>query len=448
MVIVQNSIKILDTVLGEQIVDTKSIYRAISFCVFAEIDGKYIVYNTLTGEIAELDGSERSVLEQPSVIPSEVFEELIKKWYLVPTDHDDIRLADEISSFAKMFEKHDGIKEYTIFTTTDCNARCFYCYEAGCAKVSMSRETAVAVADYIIANAPSDRVVHISWFGGEPLCNTEVMDIISDTLCNSGIRFTSQITSNGYLFDAEKIEKAVQKWKTTVVQVTLDGTESVYNSTKAYVSSCENPYITVTGNIEKLLKRNIKVVVRLNFGGHNKDDIYSLVDWLAERYVGCDGLSVYPRLVNKYEKGKMKKDDDISLSEKLIELENYCEEKKLFLSHKPIKSAIKINSCLADSDSAITILPDGNIGKCEHCLDDGYIGNIHCGITDGKMADSFKEKANNEDICNGCSMYPICIRLKKCPDVGEDICNEEFRMIEKRHLARRVKFTYKKLQES
>lgn len=445
MVVVRKNIDAWDILLGAQEIENNKLYRAISFCFFTEKDGKHIVYNTLTGEIAELDENERALLNESSVKPSEAAEELIKRWYLVPMEHDDIELCDEFISFAKAFEKRDGIKGYTIFTTTDCNARCFYCYELGCKKLTMDEKTAADVAEYIIANAPSNKKVDISWFGGEPLCNSAVIDIISEALEKAGIEFAAHITSNGYLFDEATACKAAKKWNIKAAQITLDGTEKVYNDTKAYIYNDDNAFKTVTDNIEELLKNGIKVSIRVNMGAHNKEDLFSLVDWVSERYKEYDNITMYPRVIMEYDEHKAR---NIIDAKDVLALEEYCKEKKLLSAPKFIKVGIKSNFCMADTDNGITVLPDGRIGKCEHCIEKDSIGDIYNGITDIQLAESFKKKLNSKELCKGCALYPVCIRLEKCPDVAAWACDDAFLMVENAHMTRNLKYTYKKLKES
>lgn len=49
------------------------------------------------------------------------------------------------------------------------------------------------------------------------------------------------------------------------IQVTLDGTEGVYNAVKRYVDAGEkSPYQVVLANIRGLLDAGVRVIVRLN----------------------------------------------------------------------------------------------------------------------------------------------------------------------------------------
>ena len=67
--------------------------------------------------------------------------------------------------------------------TNQCNLSCKYCYEFGEDRVAnpegkpqfMSDETARAAVDYLLANSPGRRAVHLTFFGGETLLNFKVV---------------------------------------------------------------------------------------------------------------------------------------------------------------------------------------------------------------------------------------------------------------------------------
>ena len=95
-------------------------------------------------------------------------------------------------------------KKFRVLTTTCCNARCPYCYEAGVKAVTMSAETAEAIADFILMQSQRVKTVEIEWFGGEPLLNTQAIDIICSCIMErkpSELKFESSMVSNGYLIN-------------------------------------------------------------------------------------------------------------------------------------------------------------------------------------------------------------------------------------------------------
>lgn len=445
---IKETIKSVATFLSTQDVFPEKQYRRISFCFIEDIDGTAVAYNSLTGEMVELNERELAVLQEDVVIPSDGTRELIEKWFLVPTDHNDIQLCDELRDMVSLFKKENGIHSYTIFTTMDCNARCFYCYEMGRPRIPMSEEVAEKTAEFIKKNS-NGKAVRLAWFGGEPLCNIKVIDIITERLREAGVEFKSVFTSNGSLFEQDVVDKAVEKWNIKNVQITLDGTEDVYNRAKAYMNSKgKNPFVIVTDNIERLLKKGVSVVIRMNMGTHNKDDLFNLVDWTDQRYKGYDNLSMYPHLLFDTDfSTPLDNDVQLSFAKDLLSLEKYCMDKDR-LSVRDLFNKIRVSKCMADSSTTVTITPQGYLGKCEHFSEDEFVGTLDSGITDLQKVADFKEKVNSPELCQGCHVYPLCVELKKCPDKGRYVCSAAKRYIQDVHTRLRVVNYYKKLKES
>ena len=445
---VRNAIDTAKTFLSTQEVISDKLYRCISFCFIEDIEGEHVAYNTLTGEIVELEECEYQALCCDSVMPSESNKALIEKWFLVPIDNDDIQLCDGLRDIVSVFKKEKGISSYTIFTTMDCNARCFYCYEMGRPRAYMSEDVALKTAEFIKNNCKG-KPVRLAWFGGEPLCNIKVIDIITDYLTKAGIEFKSVFTSNGFLFDQNTVDKAVDKWNIKNVQITIDGTQEVYNKTKAYMNAKDkNPFVIVTDNIESLLKKGVSVVVRMNMGVHNKEDLFELVGWLAERYKGMDKFSAYPHLLFDADFSTPIDDDvELAFAKDMIALQKYCMEKNL-LSLRELRKNVRVSKCMADSSSCITVTPYGNLGKCEHFSEDEFVGTLDGGINNFKKIAEFKEKVNSPELCKCCPMYPICIELKKCPDKGRYACGVSKRYIRCEDVRLQIRNTYKQLKES
>ena len=141
----------------------------------------------MTKELLSLDAEEISSLDNEDYsVDDPIIVELIKKWFLVPVNYNEKKLSDQICALAKAVTLKPGINSCNIFTTTACNARCFYCFEAGAKKRTMTGETAISVADYIIDNCIDNKIT-LQWFGGEPLCNHKVIDIICNKLKEKNI---------------------------------------------------------------------------------------------------------------------------------------------------------------------------------------------------------------------------------------------------------------------
>jgi sulfatase maturation enzyme AslB (radical SAM superfamily) len=154
-------------------------------------------------------------------VPQDYTNFLYCNYFFVREDFDENKVIDD---FKARFTKYiaptylDRPNHYTILTTTKCNARCPYCYELAIAnKHDMTEKTARDIVKYIVDNAEPDRPITFEWFGGEPMTNSRVIDIITSGVCSAGMDATSSMITNGYLFNDDFIARAVNIWKLTNV---------------------------------------------------------------------------------------------------------------------------------------------------------------------------------------------------------------------------------------
>jgi radical SAM protein with 4Fe4S-binding SPASM domain len=292
----------------------------------------------------------------------------------------------------------------------------------------MSNGMAQRIADYIISHS-NDEKVSITWYGGDPLYNKGVITIISQRLKDAGIDYKSNMISNGYLFDDETIAEARELWLMKRVQITLDGTEQVYNRNKTFIYKNVNAYQRVISNIHNLQDAGIQVVIRLNIDMHNADNLMELTEELHREFPKTDGIHVYVHQLFEEEKGRTAIHDEkkrkivfLKMKEIRNRLADYGFTKKIKLRRK-----VKINRCMADSDRCITITPIGNIGKCDHYTNDQFVSHIDSEAWDEEMLQNFRETNDEIPACATCFDYPNCFMLKRCqatrrcyPEVQED----------------------------
>lgn len=318
----------------------------------------------------------------------------------------------------------EGYFSYLIFTTTDCNARCFYCYEKGIKRKRMSRQTAVEVAQFIEKNYHVNRQeVKIRWFGGEPLYNAEAIDTICDYLNSHGVPFTSMAASNAYLFTPEMQQRAISNWHLTQIQVTLDGTEQIYNRIKNYISEDTadgtegkrlSPYKRVIDNMLSADRKGIGVVIRVNVDLHNADDLIRFADEMR-RHIGSreTNISIYSNTLfdcAPHLKGEHR-EATIALAQLRL-MRHLYEIGLLFM--KDISLEPMVSMCMADNVSSVTIQPDGMLGKCEHHNDVHQFSDLHGTFFDQKEYEGYFQAYDHHPSCCDCPIMPLCIRLKVC----------------------------------
>lgn len=385
-------------------------WRWTSHVVFQEVEDGILAFNTLTRELALLSPEE---FNNPDECP-----ELGARWFRVPAQTDDKGSADLVRLVLEsLHQRPEHVTTYHVFTTMDCNARCFYCYEKGRARPTMSVGTAHKTADYIVRHCGGNKV-RLAWFGGEPLYNAQVIDLICNDLVERGIGYESSMMSNGFLFDEKLIKRAAELWRLRQIQITLDGTEGVYNAVKRYVDAGEkSPYQVVLANIRGLLDAGVRVIVRLNVSRANAKNLLALVDDLEARFAGARLLSVYCAMTSEFDGidiVPMGEDATKELSWSIKNLDLRLERAGL-LERRGIKAKIPMAQCMADGGGSLTVLPDGHLGLCEHYSEDNFVGSIDSDELDESVVQSFRERVETMPRCATCFEYPTCIRLRKCP---------------------------------
>ena len=413
--------------------------RLLRYCIDLPVEDGILLFNLLTREMVLLTEDEWQHRFEN--------EYLQKHWFVVPEGCNDKEYADLVRWVLTNKQKKNGpITGYTIFPTTDCNARCFYCFELGRSRIPMTAETARKVVNYIADHCGGEKV-KISWFGGEPLFNKAAIDIICAGLREKNIEFRSTAISNGYLFDKETAETAVADWNLKRVQITLDGTEAVYNRVKAYIYKQGSPYKTVMENIGYLLDSGVSVSIRLNMDMHNAENLLELVDDLASRFGGRKGISVYAHHLFDGDKPMA---DIHSYAEWEIRDEAMCRLNKRIedsglASRRGLSKTPKSSFCMADSGKSVTILPGGEIGLCEHFSESEFIGHIDREGFDQTVVNSWKERIPEIPECAECFYYPDCLQLKKC--ASGSVCFEHLRREKRRQTEQQMLWEYQRWQD-
>ena len=420
---------LIERIIGPQKRAEDQRYRLMTYVVQQPVDDGVLLYNTLTCSLVLLTPDEAADITAQ--------QELIDRWFLVPQDYDDRKACREIRQMTALFmPTEEVITLYTILTTTGCNARCFYCFEKGTKSVSMTAETASKVVHYIVAHR-GDEEVSLKWFGGEPLVNAKVIDQICTELREQGVPFRSIMTSNGYLFDADKVQRAKDLWQLRRVQITLDGTEQTYNRVKAYVYQGVNAFERVLQNIGMLTAAGIRVNIRLNVDKYNIKEMATLVELLHQRFGTNEHLTVYSHVVY----GERSPEDNAELFAQRMQLEQQiaqCGYKR----KQGLPKAIKTHYCGADDDRSVLIAPDGHLGKCNHYIDCEFFGHIDSEERDEAILRKFKERRPDIEACATCFYYPQCILLTMCEiDVG---CTPEYHQERLHDIKESMKYEYER----
>lgn len=394
--------------------------RKIRSIVEKQTEDGVVVFNLLTRNIVFLQHEEYDTFYSSIYAIENYFtvEESFNEYKTIKTIREMLYKLDNDIRFVKECK-------YVIFTTLDCNAHCYYCFENGF-KYSqyMSKDTAVKVAQHIVERS-NNKKVNITWFGGEPLLNKKVMDIISCYLSEHNIEFESFIFTNGYLIDDNFLYESKKTWNIKTVEVTLDGTEKVYNNVKNIPDT--NAFAVVVNNLLQTSKAGIKTIIRINISLDNYKEMIKLLDELRVVFRNSKNVSLH------IEKMYLKKQGNYDLKyrtiidqleikyRKFIEL---AENKGFLIETDKSWKCLKVSNCYADRSGGYVIFPNGTVGMCEHYIDNFVIGDIYTDNYNFAKQLEFRSRMKELRDCPKCFLYSDCLRMKNC-DFHYDICTEE-----------------------
>ena len=322
-------------------------------------------------------------------------------------------------------------KKFRVLTTTCCNARCPYCYEAGVKAVTMSAETAEAIADFILMQSQGVKTVEIEWFGGEPLLNTQAVDIICSCIMErkpSELKFESSMVSNGYLINDAVVQRMVEQWHLYQIQITLDGMAAEYERVKALG---KGSFDKVIQNMSTLCAAGIHVIVRLNFDNNNVAELHKLIEYLS-LLPFKNQLEVYPAKIND---GTQR--TDFALESETMQmyriLHDYGFIRRLKLLPKTMKTP-----CAASHRGYYTINANGLLFKCDRKLLAGNaVGSVFEPNQINTKAEQEWESFVLPEKCLRCNMIPLCwggciyerINGQDYCYITEEIVNQNLRLI-------------------
>ena len=373
--------------------------RQSSYNFFVHTKSGYIVYNTLYNSLVRLQEDEYDMFSEPENCPEDVLVTFVKNGLFIN------KLIDEKESYlllSDILTRHiSGKLNLTITTTLKCNAHCPYCYERGVKKVDMFPGAADKILRFVLNQENHDKV-DLTWFGGEPLLNTALIDEVCAGLSASGIEFSSFLITNGSLFDDSIFEKMISDWHLENVQVSLDGTSDIYNRVKS-LSGTKADFYSILYSIRQLAKSKIHVGIRLNISRSNFDDILKLVSELDYVFSSESYVSYYPAFVVGTNDSFLPEEKTLCLKKLL----SAVTDSRKITAETRFYSLPRTHSCHNSNPSSFSIDVFGNVFSCEH----------HVGREEKALASLENYSANNDPRLEPMELHPKCsecLFLPKC----------------------------------
>ena len=401
---------------------------------------KYLVYNTLNGHFGNIYSAElmdiiEKLINGESIIETDQTKSLIINGFVI---------QDGFDEFANIFKNFQAMTAFDslhliILPTMACNFSCFYCYEKH-EPVIMSDETwdklKSAIRKYVDKNGT--KYISLGWFGGEPLLEFKKIRCFYawfDRFCiEHNITYTSEMTTNGYLIDEEKIS-FFKQYHINSFQITVDGMSETHDKLR-YLKNGSKTWQKVIDNLS-LMKSSfgdeLRVTLRTNYSIETTHSVFDFFDFVSENF--DDRFSISLNAISK-----LGGENDNQLTYMSGEVISYADLQMLkYLNEKKVDAGATYSIfnpfgmiCYAGKANSLVIDPSGRILKCtvELYNSSNVIGDIEDGafnIDDEKMKQwtEVDLQVLEERKCNICIFLPLCMSrccgyahmsgVKRCP---------------------------------
>lgn len=405
--------KRLEQFVRIQSVRANDVYRWSQYVLPIVVEEKSYLFNVWTKQCFETDLAfdKTETFASSQIHASSDLTALTEGYFLVPSSRDESAFYEGFSKLVRAATQKRKISSYTILTTTACNARCVYCYEKGFAPISMTRETAEKVVDFIVASRQEGERIHLAWFGGEPLLGEAIIDLICAGMVKNGIDFYSTMVTNGSLLNRALIEKARTAWKLTRVQVSMDGAESDYIRRKNYLRY-ESAYWKVLGNVNLLAERKIQTSIRVNADQDNLAGMERFLDDVAKAVMDKSYVAILPTPLFDAQDG----DQSAKIWAKCLQIQRHGVELGFAPRNVTNLRTYKVAFCMAEEPySSVVVAPDGLLYNCEHCVPGTDVGTLATGLVKKDVLDSFLYPESAREKCRKCPFLPDCTTFSRCP---------------------------------
>lgn len=379
---------------------------------------RQVLFNGLNKEFLVIDKEAVPSFVKVIKTPNEFMEthailmkSLICKGFVVEDDFDEKKfLRQERDSYiqAKEFKS-------TILPTFECNYKCWYCTQKHEAvEIDMTKIDLIIwhIKKYLLENNIESYV--LSWFGGEPLTQPQIIDYVSGELkqyCESyNIEYTGAITSNGALLSVSNIEM-LKRNGINYYQIAIDGDEHTHNLNKKEGLG-KSSFALVLSNIVNLLRENpmANVVLRLNYTLATLKSSALIYD--ITKYISKEWRS---RIVVDLQKVWQIKEESIPM-DLLVGLQERFVENGFELATNHVFAM-----CYVEKEHYNMYYYNGGVEKCDKRTIDKLRGHLDENgdvVWDERPIFQDYDLFDDKCCCNNCLYYPLC--YCGCPVLRED----------------------------
>lgn len=379
-------------------------------------DGQVILYSTITTSLIVISNEAyEQIFIRHIFEDEELVKQLFQYGFLIEDSFDEVKLLDKLRE--KDIEK--PLPVINIFTTTNCNARCYYCFEKGINTIDMTPNTATQAVKFI-KNTFSSKKIQLMWFGGEPLMNFDIIEKITTELYRDGYELLTHITTNGSLITKEMISFFKAYYSKISIQITIDETDDKYAKIKRYIDiPQELAYSRIINNCKLVLDAQIYLSIRINYLEQNYKRATQVFEEIEHQFASFDHqmLNIYLAPITLESGCNTCLSESNESFKRVIKFhrDHHVKNIRAKDEDQQILSSFcllpKSGSCGAHRRNNIVIRADGMLFKCHRLAkEDKYnVGNIYDGINfDSENYKRFVTHDMPDEACVKCNVLPLC----------------------------------------
>lgn len=345
---------------------------------------------------------------------NEIHHQLIKNGFFIKKTISELEILRQWHNQARGNSQHLNL---TIIPTLKCNFRCTYCYQEHF-PITMDHNTQEALTRFIQKKIVNNGSLHITWFGGEPLLEVDIIELLSrkfKAICDeNNTKYSAKIITNGYLFCSD-VANRLKDCSITQAQITLDGPADIHDLRRPYIDGSKT-YEKIINNLKEAAPI-IPVSLRINVDQTNREKIGGIVNQIKE--MGLKDF-VHPYLGQTYPYTNTCSDisseclTDFDFS--LLTLETTLELIEQGFHSFPLPRAVSAH-CMAEKANSFVITPEGMILKCWNEASEPEAAVGHLTEPQNKNMVDNNNRWFQRDIfsldCKDCKLLPIC--MGGCP---------------------------------
>jgi uncharacterized protein len=317
------------------------------------------------------------------------------------------------------------VRSLSLAIAQKCNLGCTYCYAQegnfGSASKDMSPQVAMNSVDLLFSEAGPGETVNLSFLGGEPLTNRDLLRTCTERAValggTKGIPVNFSITTNGTLVrpdDAEFFER--HKFAVTV---SLDGVREVHDRLRP-LKSGSGSYDRVLANVRPLIEaqRNMQVSARVTVTPENLALRETLDEFIG---LGFHSVGFSPMLSSPTGRGEMNaRELDIMLGQ-MISCGEEFERQVAMGARYPFMNMVNALKeihkgthrpypCGAGA-GYLGVSAEGGLYACHRFVEDedGAMGSVAGGVDRARQKEWLAARhVHFQEPCNGCWARYLC----------------------------------------